>query len=346
MRFSKQRRNRYGVGLAIVVGLAIAAAVASTLSRGDRPAWLAGATRVAPVSRDFSEASYEWLDNHTIVAGDVGDPPAKITTYDLTTHKSTIERLAPPLPASHPPDPGSDVYGPINPDGAHILWVGSNTIRLVSRRDGSMRTMMQYASADVGGAAGLPHVFIVGNCAWLPGGRLWVTAESAAWSGQFVVIRDLNGKIVRRGALNGPTDFTCIAGIMRNGDLLVYRGDGERYEVSLTPRIAVVRSWPATSGETALLLSPDGSRLLWWESDSHMSAFHQIAGRLFHHRTYDEVATISVSDPDGSHKRTLANVTWETHDPYAPNPIDDFRWLPDSRHFSFVYKNAIWVRPV
>lgn len=115
------------------------------------------------------------------------------------------------------------------------------------------------------------------------------------------------------------------------------------------------KTWTVTMPPEALrgriLLSPQGDKILWI-TEKQASGFELWMNRLRSgfYRAYEGDETIYVSQLTGGGLKKLFSgpVERQKRGSYiaATRPLTDIQWLPDGKHFSYIYKNNLYVAPV
>jgi hypothetical protein len=91
----------------------------------------------------------------------------------------------------------------------------------------------------------------------------------------------------------------------------------------------------------SLELSPDGTKLAWLFH--HYQTGHFNDGSSTTWWTASDRADLWISRSDGKDLKQLGSINLVNNSDVLPDTIE---WLPDGRHLSFVYKDALYTIPV
>jgi hypothetical protein len=104
---------------------------------------------------------------------------------------------------------------------------------------------------------------------------------------------------------------------------------------------------PVPSGASVIqaTVSPQGDRVVYLLDFDRVAPIARLlarllpAGRLPHYRE----AGIWTSRLDGSRMREVGHIRVPADVDWADGPLTDLEWLPDEKHLSFAYQNALWT---
>lgn len=329
----------------------------STPEAHQYPDFVARATRVADVRRDWDEGrgalawdragnGYQWIGNRAVLVfrftgeariDGVTQDVWRLSRRDLRTGRevrlSALSVLFNRYPAPHP-------WSSLSPDGRWLLWPGCGG----------------YCAATLDGSRFLrwPLDSAVVDCAWLGDSRHWVAflndpkkhnPISAAVSDVLAPRRRRRLPVAAfEGRSGSPFGLPTLGW---DGRLRVYsfRWEG----VSRQSHIIETGLGAGTPVRTFTVTAPLGHVFTGVMSDA---PFHSVLSLRGDHITWScqsgegagRQYSLWVSRTDGSQMREVGRVAALKGDDVSyPS---DLRWLPDERHLSFVYRNGLYIVPI
>jgi len=208
------------------------------------------------------------------------------------------------------------------------------------------------------------------NMVWMPDGTHWIVSRT---DGDF--LNSLDGRPFRKLDTSSLRAwYPYVLGVNTQGHAISTLGN-ESYEgpelgshntVRNYPTVLLLEFDPAAPAQNSrewkvavppysirgnLLLSPQADRILWIvEKQAPPLARFLDRLQLGSHRPPQGDQAVYVSRLDGSEMRELCSVPVREQKWGRTlvrwRPLADFRWLPDGKRISFVYKDDLYMAPV
>jgi len=322
------------------------------------------AHKTGAVSDSVNE-SYSWRDDHTLLF--LRRAPDKtvfhLVLVDARTGRETLPQAfnnknsplmeGGRMKMTFPGSPGGSMqYMPptaaMSPNGKWLLWsslpfpVPSGRKQwIASTLNGQQQTWP--LDSDPGSSVG----FVPTDALWMPDSKHWVELvrryKDRAYSFPLAHEYELGKSVpVRTVLVSGLADGLPV-GVRQDGIVVMHtsaRNTGRPIQqltlslVGLKAATATVQilnvSIPVSSSVSDVTLSPKGDRLAWIvNKDRIPTGLH----------------TLYVADADGGHARAVGSAAGVRLGNRFSWPRG-LRWLPDGKHVSFVYKNAIYTHSI
>lgn len=221
------------------------------------------------------------------------------------------------------------------------------------------------------------------NATWMDNHR-WMQRATSGHSKITLRVGDLRkpGAVKLRAVVGGGRALKhlwTILGVLPNGDLLscysqqiILSTPGVLRPVAVRCATVLERLLPQADGSYrsagigqvagafnySICLSPDGTRLLWLKSElggwsgwvrDQWDQFTLLANRAGIRglpRDSTIAHTLFVTDVNGANQRTVATYKYDWNNVKQGGSVGNFRFSPDGKRISFVYKNTLYVRPI
>jgi hypothetical protein len=130
-------------------------------------------------------------------------------------------------------------------------------------------------------------------------------------------------------------------------DIMAYKTDTYNPVMSMNrdqPGIAYKVHFPTGTSAVEPKISASKSRIVWLIHRSYASTLERILHRLIPHYAIRVIHEdgLWISTIMGRDMREIGSIT----KPGEDDEITDLQWLPDEKHVSFAYRNALYVTSV
>ena len=284
---------------------------------------------------EMDEDVYTWQDNETIVYTRL-DPQQKYPLMRQRVRGGNVSEVQPILNSPlmvHPYEVAA------SPDGKWLF------VANYGQRERNEYTIIDVKSGAVKQKYLTPNSFV----SWMQDSRSFFCQEI------------FSGSIVQYGVSSSKEERHLLNQINRGLSVVSPQGAffiGNYYGGNPSPprlergsiftgksQINSIPRYGSVLDSSLYSVSPQGERLLWYQTWSDRSWFSELWGKVTRHgATPNTHEAWYITDADGSNPRTWAIVhTQDYHYAYSSRRVVFPKWLPDGKHLSVVYKGALYV---
>jgi hypothetical protein len=326
-------------------------------------------TKLADVTHDAEATGAEipsnflWISEHEVLyfRGFWAPGHLRVATYDFTTRRekplTSLTRLFNRSFLRH-------TEQTVSPDGKWLLWRGEQG----EIRAATLENLDALDQDDLDGTRhvnwAVPEADEIYPVCWMRDSRHLVEFTADYKSGRLTkaVIRRVDAPeesrtilIPASSLLKVDTDIGPV--ISENHVVAIATNEIDRDEHTITVlqtslsagQTRPQRYWIRVSGRSDLydrVLAPHGDCIAWEAVEEQKDPVRTLLHRLlpFVRAEAERYSVLYVSRISGSEEHQLGYVKMEPT-PDTEGPVD-LKWLPDGKHLSFLYNDALWVTPI
>lgn len=295
---------------------------------------------------DLKEGGYHWLSDHeTLVFRGSQANGWTLVRYDVTTKKAVpLKKVS----ALFNKDFGQPRLLCVSPDGRKLLWPDNSA------------SPARYAKCVTIDGKNVVRTLLNGPWppAWFQDSAHWaetIADQSPTWIKMVVHSADGVGApqetyLNMAGFLDQHYDMRAGNPIIDNDSLTVVADRGGQNAIAtwrLHSNYQPVSLTPTGARGSSVFISPQGNRLAFIEWNPRPTTWSKkLKARLTEKAlTPDKDVYLSAGNPDGSNSRKITPLETVS---YGTLLLGRYRvqWLPDGKHVSFLFEDAVYTVPV